>query len=87
MPLEGRPDLLQVQRLELQGIMGLQSRVLQMTPDELERWAHSECEKPGGAQKVYSVIVFTLAGRIRRVQPSLNWREARAKARWLIAHA
>lgn len=85
--LEGRPDLLQVQRLELRGIMGLQNSVLQMTPDELERWAHGECQKPSGARKVYSVIVFTLAGRIRRVQPSLNWREARTKARRLIAGA
>ena len=85
--LEGRTDLLTVQRQELRGIMGLQHRVLRMTPDELETWAANEAAKPGGARKVYDAIVFAMAGRIRAVRPSFNWREARQHARRLIAQS
>ncbi len=69
-------------RLELQQILGLYYSIVRMNEDELLKFIVDHTEKHGEKTTV-QVLNFALAGKIKRAQPKLTWREARAMARKL----
>jgi hypothetical protein len=81
--IEDRMDQIMTQRQEIQGIMALQQRILQMRESELVAYVAEV-----GAEKALRAIVFTLAGRVKTAVAlagrDIDWKQARRIARQLV---
>ena len=69
-------------RLELQALLSLQGVILRMTPDQLESFVAEYAEKHG-VRDAERMMLFVLAGRVKREAPELTWKAARRIARQL----
>lgn len=68
------------QRMELAGILGLQRKLLSMTDEQVAAWVASDPSEEG-QRRAMNVLVFVLAGKIRKARPDITWKDARAAAR------
>lgn len=92
--LEQRPMLLLNQRTQLKpetrtelgGVMAQQTRLLSMSPEELEGYV-AEYAFENGEKRTQSILDFVLAGKVKKVKPQLTWIDARAIARKLATRA
>jgi hypothetical protein len=71
-------------RMELQILLSLEHRILTMTGDELLDFLVDYVTKNGEA-RAENILLFTIAGKIKRTMPKLPWKEARKLARQVTA--
>lgn len=74
----------QEQRLEIRQIFTLQNLILHMNEQQLIEWVVKETTEKSEVMTI-RVLHFVLAGKIKRAQPKLTWKEARDLARKLAS--
>ena len=79
--LSGRPRA--EAQLQIQQIVNLSHAILNMTSEELLDFIIKSNEERG-EKATTRILHFTLAGKIKRIKPSLTWKEARERA-WKLA--
>lgn len=68
--------------LQIQPLLALQNLILRMSAEELAAFAAKDLS-PEGQRKTHRILIFVLSGRIKRIRPEMNWKEARKMARRL----
>lgn len=71
-------------RTELRMLLSLERRIVSMSPEELLDFVVDHISERGEAW-TKNVLLFTLAGNIKRTMPKFTWKEARMVARKLTA--
>lgn len=88
--LEQRPYLLLDQKLDnrqemqLQGILSLQHSLLSLSSADLEQKI-VELVTHRGEKEAIRVLDFILAGKVKKVRPTLTWRDARQIAKRMVS--
>lgn len=86
--LEQKPMLIMGMRekplmSQVQSIYALQSIMIQMEPEELEKLLFKDLTL-GKVKKYMRIFIFVIAGKLKNAEPRLTWKEARVLARQMI---
>lgn len=82
--LEPRAQHIQSMRLEMRPILHLERSLLNAGPEALEEYAKRDLS-PEGQRRTMQILVFVLAGRIKReINQRLSWKQARRAAHGMI---
>lgn len=73
-------DTVQRTELQLQSILSMQTALLKLSKDELEKKV-SEIVASHGEKEAIKVLDFVLAGKVKKLLPHLTWKEAREIAK------
>ncbi len=66
-------------RTDVQALLVLERRLLSMSPDQAQDFVADYVTEHGEA-RAKNVLLFTIAGQIKRSLPKLSWKEARRLA-------
>ncbi len=77
---QGRTEL----RTDLLALLSLEHRILTMDGDELLDFIVEYVGK-NGVERTKNILLFTIAGRIKRTMPKLTWKDARSLAKKMSA--
>jgi hypothetical protein len=77
---EARAETRTELRTDLRLLFSLEHRLISMTPEEMLDFVVSYVMEHG-EDRAKNVLLFTIAGKVKRVMPKLTWREARQLAR------